>query len=152
MAEVPSPSDDPCRTPPDRPDNVIGLVSETLGDDKRTNNLIRLIRVVAPVGVAAVVLAAVAVFYVLVLLTKGVHGLENRLTWIAGGVVGAPSLVSLVIWARRMRNGGTVRDDAIDEKQSTPPPVGQSRTQTLQENIPRQARQPRRQRRPSRRR
>ena len=144
MAEFPSPGDGPRHVPPDRPDSVIALISETLGEDKRTKNLIRVVW-----AVGALVAAA---FYMLAVLTKGMHGLENPATWIPGGAVGGTCLVRIFIWVRRLRNASAVSHDAVDGKQPKPPPAEQSRTQALQEHIPRQARQSTRQRKPTRKR
>jgi hypothetical protein len=144
MAEFPSPDDDHRRAPPDRPDDVIGLISETLGEDKRTKNLIL---IVLAAGVTAAILVCA-----LVVVAKGVHGLENRAVWIPGGVVGGAYLVKIVIWVRRLSKGSAVSDDAAVDEQPMPPPLEQSHSQVPQGRISQQARRSRPRRRPPRKR
>lgn len=140
MAEFPSPDDDHRRAPPGRPKDVIGLISETLGEDRRTKNLILIVWAAgATVGVILVC--------ALVVMAKGVHGLENRVVWIPGGVVGGASLVKIVIWVRRLSKGSAVSDDAVVGGQPMPPSLEQSRSQVPQGHISQQARRSRPRRR-----
>lgn len=144
MAENPSPGDDPHRAPPDRPESIIGLISETLGEDNRTKNLILLV-IASGMTIAVVV-------DVLVLLAKGMHGLANPAAWLPGGAVGGPCLVWIVVWIRRARRGGAISGDRADGKHPASRAVEQSRSQVPQERIPRQARRTRPQGTPSRKR
>jgi hypothetical protein len=136
MAELPSSEDDPRRAFPGRPDNVIGLVSETLGDDKRTDNAIRLFWSVA--------MPAALVFYAFVVAVKGMHGLENPATWIPGGLFGGRYLIKLVVWIKRRRGSGSV-SGAVGTRQTIPRAPEQSRRPVPREPTPRRAPQPRRQ-------
>lgn len=144
MAEFPSPGDDHRSAPPDCPEDVIGLISQTLGEDKRTKNLI-LIVLAAGVTVAILVCA-------LVVAAKGVRELENRAIWIPGGVAGGAYLVKIVIRVRRLSKRSAVSDDAAIDEQPVPPSVEQRRSQVPQGRTSRQARRSRPRRRPPRKR
>lgn len=139
MNDPSSAGDDDHRAPPERPTDIIGLLSETIGEDKRTKNLIRLVLVVAVPAVVAVAILGV----VLVVAVKGDHVLENRGVWACTGYVGTPSLVGFVIWFSRWRKRRTVSGAAAVDEQPTPLSVEKSRSQTPQARTAKSARRPR---------
>lgn len=148
MTELPSPGDDHHGGSRSSLDIIFGFLSETTGDDRRTRNLILLVlTVVAPAVVALTVLA-----FALVVAAEGVHVLESRGVWASGGILGAPSLVGIVIWLRRRHKRRAVSGDAAADEQPTPPPLEQSRNQAPQGRTAQQAQTPRPRKKPRRRR
>jgi hypothetical protein len=137
MADLPSPGDDHRSSPSERPPTFIEFMSETVGEDKRTKNLILIICTVA---------------YFLVVALKGMHLLGNPVAWAPGGVVSGAYLVKIFVSVRRLREGRMISGDAADGKRPIPPPAEQTHSQTPQAHIPRQARKSTPQRRQHRKR
>jgi hypothetical protein len=127
MAVTPSPDDDdPRREPDGRPKDVVGLLSDVTKHRERTENLIRIIWTTA----MAVVLIAIALFYVVIVVAKGVHGLSSWATWTPGGLLSVACLTRLVI-SRPGKRKRQRDDGAVGGPQTTPRALLKSRKQNL---------------------